>query len=106
MTGLTIETRLRPCHITTYKTDDKKPWKIEKAGTENALFHCWEQASNVIAPSPMVGGHGGGVVSGIYGIVELGNGSIRRVQPEDIVFIDNKFEEYAFFVEDESKKED
>lgn len=98
--NLKFESQLRPCYVTKYKSDTKKPWMIEKDGTTNALFHCWEHISEVIAPSPLAGGHSGGVVSGILGIVEFSNGSIGKVKPEDITFIDNKFEEYACFVED------
>ena len=31
------------------------------------LFHCWEHRSDVIAPSPMIGGHPGGQISMVYG---------------------------------------
>lgn len=56
---------------------------------ELGYFHCWEQWSNVVAPSPMIGGYPGGTVSHVYGIVEFCDG-IRRVDPTDIFFCDEK----------------
>lgn len=106
MANLCLEPSLRPCYVTRYEADPKKPWHVEKTGTVNALFHCWEQHSYIVPPSMMTGGHNGGVVSGILGIVEFANGSIAQVKPEDIVFIDNKHEEYCWFVEDESRSHD
>jgi hypothetical protein len=95
---------LRPCYVTRREvTVGDKPHALKTTvRTDNALFHCWEQKSQVVAPSPMVGGHPGGTVSGVLGIVEFANGSIAEVEPTDIVFIDNKHEEYACFVEKET----
>lgn len=50
-------------------------------------FHTWEQYSEIIPPSLLKGGHSGGVVSGIFGIVEFPEG-IERVNPDEIKFID------------------
>ena len=74
-----LEPKLRPCVID---------------GTKCALFHGWSQDSSVIPPSPMIGGHPGGTVSGVLGIVELKDGSVCKVNPTSIVFTDDKFEEY------------
>lgn len=82
---ITIQNELRPC------------WYRQ----ERALFHCWEQLSQVIAPSPMVGGHPGGTESAVLAIIEFKDGSIAEVQPSEIMFCDNKHREYAF---EESKK--
>ena len=63
-----------------------------------ALFHCWIPVSEIVAPSLMVGGHGGGVVSGVLALLELEDGSMVRVAPEDIVFVDGgNFDRYDFF---------
>ncbi len=56
---------------------------------ETGYFHTWEQYSKPIEPSPMVGGHPGGVVSYILGIVEFEDG-IRRVDPTEIKFCDEE----------------
>lgn len=52
-------------------------------------FHCWEQFSNPIPPSPLVGGAPGGVFSKIFGIVEFPDG-VRRIEPTDIKFCDEE----------------
>lgn len=53
-----------------------------------AVFHKWSQFSNIIPPSPMIGGHGGGVVSGTRAIIETANGVVLEVQPMEIQFAD------------------
>lgn len=53
-----------------------------------AVFHRWSQFSNIIPPSPMTGGHGGGVVSGTRAIIETANGIVLEVQPMEIQFAD------------------
>lgn len=50
-------------------------------------FHTWEQWSNVVNASPLRGGHPGGQVSQVYGIVEFKDG-VRRVDPAKIEFCD------------------
>lgn len=57
-----------------------------------ALFHRWCDISEIVPPSVMVGGHGGGVVQDTFGIVEYENGKIERVRPERITFTDKMFE--------------
>lgn len=101
MAGLYIEPKLRPCYIMIYKPDPKRRGALTKDGEEKALFHCWEQTSDVISPSVMIGGHGGGVVAGMAAIVEREDGRVGRVRPEDIRFCDNIFREYSFGEEKE-----
>ena len=61
MTGIQIETKLRPCYVS-----------IKKGKKEKALFHGWNFVSNVVVePSPMIGGHPGGVIAYSTGIVSL-----------------------------------
>ena len=38
----------------------------------------------------MIGGHPGGTVSQVYAIVEFADGTIKRVQPYDVQFIDEE----------------
>lgn len=52
-----------------------------------ALFHRWCDISEIVPPSVMVGGHGGGVVQDTFGIVEYLDGSVARVKPERIAFV-------------------
>lgn len=82
--NIEVKREYRPCLL------------ISKNETKKALFHTWEQNSQIIPPSPLAGGHGGGVISGVIGIVELENGEVIRVQPYQIQFLDNKIQEYAF----------
>ena len=59
---------------------------------ELGYFHCWEHYSTVIEPSPMIGGHPGGTISYIRGVVEFTDG-VRPVMMNSIKFCDeeNKF---------------
>lgn len=97
MAGLMFDTKLRPCEVTIYKRDEKKPWiQIKTENKKKALFHRWEDKSEVVQPSNMIGGHNGGTISGVLAIVEFEDGRISEVSPGDITFIDNKFAEYSF----------
>lgn len=63
--------------------------KVLSVEGQLGYFHCWEQYSTVIEPSPLIGGHPGGTISQVYGIVEFPDG-IHKVIPTDIVFCDDK----------------
>ena len=60
------------------------------ANGKRAMFHCWEQVSEVIPPSPMRNGHQGGTVRHTVGIVEYEDGNVERLQPEEIFFLDSR----------------
>ena len=64
---------------------------------KKALFHGWAEVSKVIPPSPMIGGHGGGVVADVFGIVEYDDGSVECLHPEYIRFSDKLFQAYLNF---------
>lgn len=49
-------------------------------------FHCWAQYATTV---PQIGPLPGGQESHLYGIVEFSK-SIRRVNPEDIRFVDEE----------------
>lgn len=51
------------------------------------IFHCWEHWANVVDASPLRGGHPGGQVGRVYGIVEFSDG-VKRVDPTQIKFTD------------------
>jgi hypothetical protein len=63
---------------------------------QKALFHQWIERAQVVPPSPMVGGHSGGVMKAPFGIIEREDGKIVEVDPESIQFADNHFKEFAF----------
>lgn len=56
---------------------------------ELGYFHCWEYYSTVVDASPMIGGHPGGTVSYILGIVEFPDG-VKRIDPTKIKFCDEQ----------------
>jgi len=56
----------------------------------NAIFHKWGEMSEVIPPSPMVGGHRGGEIKHFDAIVEFENGQVSTVYPSDIIFLDTE----------------
>lgn len=61
-----------------------------------ALFHCWQDKSQIIPPSVMQGGHGGGAIRNMLAIVECEDGSVHEAYPYEIRFLDNKLSEYCF----------
>ena len=60
------------------------------------LFHTWEQYSEVLPPSPLKGGHNGGVLAGVVAICETPTGEIVRINPANIKFLDSRHNEYAW----------
>lgn len=53
-----------------------------------AAFRGWEQYSNMVNASPLVGGYPGGTISFVRGIVEYDDGTIDLVGPTTIRFVD------------------
>lgn len=86
MAGIRIETRLRPCYIA----------NIINGGKDKALFHGWTFVSNVVEPSPMIGGHPGGIIAYSTGIVELEDGRVIEVPPTSITFCKGIFNDYCW----------
>lgn len=76
----------RPCLV---KRDCDKGGK-ERKEVVKALFHCWVYKFEVVPPSPMLGGHSGGVVSGVLGLVENEDGTIDQIYPSRIKFLDTQ----------------
>ena len=79
-TKIVVENVLRPC----------------KVKDQSGLFHRWSDKAEIIPPSPMIGGHGGGLVTAALGIVELEDGNVVEARPCDIRFLDGKVKEYCF----------
>ena len=71
MSNITIRNELRLCEV----------------DGEVGYFHTWEHRANVVDASPMIGGHPGGQISYILGIVEFSDG-VKRVDPTSIKFGD------------------
>lgn len=62
--------------------------RLCKVNDELGYFHTWEQWANVLDASPLRGGHPGGQVGQVYGIVEFKDG-VRRIDPTKIIFCDD-----------------
>lgn len=63
---------------------------------EKALFHKWNDVRQIVEPSNMIGGHGGGVISQTFGMVEMEDGTVKECYINDVKFTDNKINEYCF----------
>lgn len=66
---------------------ERRPVWLISSG-EKALFHCCGNRSDIIPPSPMVGGHSGGVCSYPVAVVELCDGKVIEVAASSIKFSD------------------
>ena len=53
------------------------------------VFHLWEQYSQPVQASPMIGGPPAGVISYVNGIVEFADG-VKRVDPCYVEFTDEE----------------
>lgn len=67
-----------------------------KVGDRKALFHKWSERTGILEPSPMIGGHQGGVLKYTVGIVEFENGKVGERFPNEIKFTDYKIKNYYF----------
>lgn len=63
---------------------------------EKALFHRWVDQAYIVHPSPLKGGHPGGQVWNVYGLVELENGQVMEVPACNIQFVDDPCKELAW----------
>lgn len=77
---ISIRGDLRPCIVINRK----------------ALFHKWSDKSKIVEPSPMIGGHNGGVLKYTVGIIEYEDGTVTECYPYEIKFVDGKVKEYCF----------
>lgn len=68
---------------------EKRPCLVGKDFDRKAVFHRWVEVAQIVSPSIMNGGHGGGVVKDIVALVELEDGTVREFLPENIRFTDS-----------------
>lgn len=68
--------------------DKRKCVVNEKA----AIFHTFEQYSEIVPPSIAIGGHSGGVVAEVFAIVEYEDGTVGKVRISSLRFTDRKSE--------------
>lgn len=71
---------LRPCIVKIHPKNSIPP--------RNAYFHRWCDRSQIVDPSPMMGGSPGGVLKFITALVEYEDGSMDECSPKCIVFTD------------------
>lgn len=93
MASLNFSPKPRPCLVSVEK------W--------HGLFYGIFQQSYIVPPSPLVGGHSGGVVSNPIALVENEYGELLVIDPTamQIVFVDREIENYCFRSEKETDDE-
>ena len=79
--------RYRKCLVTCY---EKGPKGRQIETQKEALFHRWDEEKQVVGESAMIGGHPAGQIAYMLGIVEYMDGTVKRVSPEYIKFLDTK----------------
>lgn len=90
---ITTKEATRPCVVLYLDWDENR--KIVKK-SKNALFHRWADKAEIVPPSVLKGGHGGGIVRGVLAIVEYEDGTVGEVLPENIKFVDSPHRDYTF----------
>ena len=83
--------------------DIKLETRLCELNGEFGYFHCWEHWSNVIDASPLRGGHPGGQIGQVYGIVEF-SGEVRKVDPSKIRFKDETNEQCRSFNDEKTSE--
>lgn len=76
--------------------------RLCKVGQEIYWFHGFTQISQIVPPSLMRGGHGGGVVAGAYAILERRDGTVELAEAQRVQFLDTA-KEFAKYEEEETK---
>lgn len=79
---------------------ERRPcWVDGKKG----IFHQWINRAQVAPPSMMVGGHGGGQLWDVFGLVEMEDGRMKEVYPTKIIFADGgDFSDFTFKPQEEN----
>lgn len=55
---------------------------------KRGMFHQWINRAEVAPPSMMIGGHQGGQLWDVFGLVEMEDGHMIEVVPTKVVFAD------------------
>lgn len=87
---------------------EMRPCWVKNGGAERkALFHCWEQKSQLVGASAMLGGHPSGMVLGMVALVEYEDGTVHEVYPSGVRFLDTDaiMSQYAWLM-DQGEDED
>lgn len=70
---------------------------------EYGYFHCWEHYMEPLPPALTMGGHKGGQLSYVRGVVETESG-VRLVHPAAIQFVDEENKMLHWMNEHEKKE--
>lgn len=62
--------------------------RLCKVKEQRAIFHQWCERTEIASPSPMICGHGGGVLKCTFALVEYENGQVSEVMVNDVMFLD------------------
>lgn len=77
--------------LVTFSNSEYRPCVVH--GYKKAIFHRWHEFCKVVEASPLIGGAPAGQIKYTLGTVELEDGTITEVAPQEIKFIDNKVNE-------------
>ena len=79
-------------------TDRHRPcWYRGEKGLSKAIFHRWVEERQRVAASLFEGGYPGGCIAATFALIEIENGTMRKVAPDKIQFIDHsEFSEYSW----------
>lgn len=55
---------------------------------QHGWFHEWDHVAEIVNPSPLVGGHSGGLIQHTVAIVEMDDGFVIELYPNLVRFID------------------
>ena len=72
---------------------------------EYGYFHCWEHYMEPLPPALTIGGHKGGQLSYVRGVVETETG-VRLVHPGAIQFVDEENQMLHWMNEHEKKRKE
>ena len=87
------ERELRPCIVKIEKQQNRnsRQCRIVETETHKGYFHKWDNEAYVV--NGYLAGTTAGQMSTMYGIVEYEDGTVHRVLPECISFVDNDINE-------------
>lgn len=96
---ITIEPERRPCMVS------RRSRSGEILERQRALFHQLVTVREIVPPSPVRGGHQGGQVQDVFAVVEFDDGTLNKVDPERVQFLDSAavFGEYVWPDEEGAK---